>query len=71
MFLCISMINQLVRRIGLPMSAKVEKTGPGSGLLTTAASKQVADFKTWHHAKILTYERGLGRGEQSEAREQS
>jgi len=51
----LSIINQLVRRLRLPMSAPVEKEGPGSGCLTKIASTQLSNFKTWHHAKVLTY----------------
>ena len=51
-YLVVSIMNQLVRRIGLPMSVKTVKSGPGSGILTAAASAQLTNFKTWNHGKV-------------------
>jgi len=51
-YLVVSFMNQLVRRIGLPMSVKTVKSGAGSGVLTAAASAQFTNFKTWNHGKV-------------------
>lgn len=53
MYCCASVVNQCIRRIGLPCSKRLDpEKGDGKLWLTRVTTDQIADFKRWDHSKI-------------------
>lgn len=54
-YLFLSMINQSVRRIGLPMTKPLESDEERKDFVTKRARSQIRTFKSWDRSKILVY----------------
>ena len=54
-FLALSVLNQLVRKIGLRCSKQFESEEEKKDFLTLAARKSINTIKSWDRSKVLTY----------------
>lgn len=54
-YLFMSVLNQLVRKIGLPISKSLETDEERKDFVTSRARRQIETFRSWDRSKVYTY----------------